>query len=69
LHLQEDKPPTFDAFDTVDSCLEILSGSIATVRFNKERMQAALSEGFIDATELADCRILLSLTPLLGRRR
>jgi argininosuccinate lyase len=52
--LQEDKPPTFDAFDTVNACLEILAGSIATARFNDDRMRAALRQGFMDATELAD---------------
>ncbi|MBN1653176.1 MAG: argininosuccinate lyase [Deltaproteobacteria bacterium] len=52
--LQEDKPATFDAFDTVNACLEILAGSIATAEFNSERMRAALAKGFIEATELAD---------------
>jgi argininosuccinate lyase len=52
--LQEDKPPVFDAFDTVDACLNILSGSIASARFDAERMRKALREGFLDATELAD---------------
>lgn len=52
--MQEDKPPTFDAFDTVDACLQILSGSLATARFDAARMRAALREGFVDATELAD---------------
>jgi argininosuccinate lyase len=44
----------FDAFDTVDACLEVLAGAIATARFDPERMRAALREGFIDATEMAD---------------
>jgi argininosuccinate lyase len=52
--LQEDKPPAFDAFDTVDSCLHIMAGSIASARFDAERMRAALGQGFVDATELAD---------------
>ncbi|HET6331691.1 MAG TPA: argininosuccinate lyase [Polyangiales bacterium] len=52
--LQEDKPPVFDAFDTVDACLTILSGSIAAARFDVERMKRALREGFLEATELAD---------------
>jgi argininosuccinate lyase len=52
--LQEDKPPVFDAFDTVDACLRILAGSLATARFDAARMRAALREGFVDATELAD---------------
>ena len=52
--MQEDKRPTFDAFDTVDACLQILAGSLATARFDAARMRAALREGFVDATELAD---------------
>jgi argininosuccinate lyase len=52
--LQEDKPPTFDAFDTVDACLHIMAGSIAGARFDGARMRSALSRGFVDATELAD---------------
>ncbi|MFI5307701.1 MAG: argininosuccinate lyase, partial [Polyangiales bacterium] len=52
--LQEDKPPVFDAFDTVDVCLRALAGAIATARFDAARMRAALQQGFVDATELAD---------------
>jgi argininosuccinate lyase len=52
--MQEDKPPVFDAFDTVDGCLQVLSGSIASARFDAARMRRALAEGFVDATELAD---------------
>jgi argininosuccinate lyase len=52
--LQEDKPPTFDAFDTVDACLEVLCGCLAGARFFKGRMRAALLHGYSDATELAD---------------
>ena len=52
--LQEDKPPTFDAFDTVDACLQILAGSIAGARFDADAMRNALRRGFVDATELAD---------------
>jgi argininosuccinate lyase len=52
--LQEDKPPVFDAFDTVDASLEILAGSIATARFDQTRMRAALRDGYLDATEMAD---------------
>lgn len=52
--LQEDKPPAFDAFDTVDACLHIMAGSIASARFDAARMRAALAQGFVDATELAD---------------
>jgi argininosuccinate lyase len=52
--LQEDKPPVFDAFDTVDACLEVLAGCIATCRFDADRMRAALRDGHLEATDLAD---------------
>ncbi len=52
--MQEDKPPVFDAFDTVDASLTVLAGSIASARFDAARMRRALGEGFVDATELAD---------------
>jgi argininosuccinate lyase len=52
--LQEDKPPVFDAFDTVDASLAVLAGSIATARFQQKRMREALQAGFLDATEMAD---------------
>jgi argininosuccinate lyase len=52
--MQEDKPPVFDAFDTVDDSLAVLTGVLAEVRFDDRRMRSALSRGFVDATELAD---------------
>jgi argininosuccinate lyase len=52
--MQEDKPPVFDAFDTVDASLTVLAGSIGSARFNVARMRSALGEGFVDATEIAD---------------
>lgn len=52
--MQEDKRPAFNAFDTVDDCLEVLAGSLAGASFDAERMRAALADGFVEATELAD---------------
>jgi argininosuccinate lyase len=52
--MQEDKPPLFDAFDTVESGLAVLAGALATARFDAARMRAALARGFVDATEMAD---------------
>jgi len=52
--LQEDKPPVFDAFDTVQASLDVLTGAIATASFREDRMRAALRDGFLDATEVAD---------------
>lgn len=52
--LQDDKPPLFDAVETVSISLDALSGALATVTFKEERMRAALDAGFLTATELAD---------------
>jgi argininosuccinate lyase len=52
--LQEDKAPAFEAFDTVRDCLAVMSGAIASARFDQDRMAAALQAGFVDATEVAD---------------
>ena len=52
--LQADKPPVFDAFDTVNDSLAVLTGALATATFNSARMGAALIDGFLDATEVAD---------------
>ena len=52
--LQEDKAPAFDAFDTVDACLDVLAGALRTARFDPDRMRAALREGYLEATEIAD---------------
>jgi argininosuccinate lyase len=52
--LQEDKPPIFDAFDTVNACLDIMAGAIAAATFHEGAMRAALAQGFLDATEVAD---------------
>jgi argininosuccinate lyase len=52
--LQEDKPPVFDAFDTVDACLVVLAGALDSARFHADALRKALREGFLDATEIAD---------------
>jgi argininosuccinate lyase len=52
--LQEDKPPIFEAADTIRQMLEVLSPMIAAIGFRVDRMRAAASEGFLNATDLAD---------------
>jgi argininosuccinate lyase len=52
--LQEDKAPVFEAFDTVQDCLAVLSGAIGSATFDRDRMADALRAGFLDATEVAD---------------
>jgi argininosuccinate lyase len=52
--LQEDKPPLFDTVDTVKSCLAVLTALMPRLTINADRMQAATSEGYLLATDVAD---------------
>lgn len=52
--MQEDKPPLFDAGDTLKSCLSIFTQVIATMEFRKETMEKAAKVGFMNATDAAD---------------
>jgi argininosuccinate lyase len=52
--LQEDKEPLFDAIDTVELCLRVAAGMLASIEFNRERMAEAASDEFIAATDVAD---------------
>ena len=51
---QEDKPPLYDAMDTWAASLEVTARMIPAITFRQERLRAALKEGFVTATELAD---------------
>ncbi len=52
--LQEDKRHVFAAYDCVKDCLEMAARIVATTRFNKDRIEATLDRGFLDATSLAE---------------
>jgi argininosuccinate lyase len=52
--LQEDKEGVFDAVDTLLVVLPAVSGLIATMRVNTERMEALAPQGFALATDLAE---------------
>ena len=52
--LQEDKDAMFSSYTRLTSCIKMCSAMIATLSFNKERMLSAASEGFMNATDLAD---------------
>ena len=52
--MQEDKEVSFDAIDTVKSCLDLFTGMLETSKFNKERMQESALKGFTNATDVAD---------------
>jgi argininosuccinate lyase len=52
--LQEDKERVFDAADTLESCLAVMTGMIADMTVNVDRMRAAAAAGYPTATDLAD---------------
>src|SRR5690606_26970015 len=52
--MQDDKLTTFEAFDSLDLSLQAMTGMIATMTPNVERMRASASSGFSTATDLAD---------------
>lgn len=56
--LQEDKPPLFDAFDTVIACLElavpIVQGSILQI----DAISKRLDQGYLDATALMEALMI-----------
>ena len=52
--MQEDKEALFDAVDTVEICLEVMSQLLGEISFNSDRLKAATEKGFLVATDLAD---------------
>jgi argininosuccinate lyase len=60
--LQEDKRPTFDAFEAALTSLHALSGAIATAHFRRDRLREALDDGHVCATDLADLLVNKGVT-------
>jgi argininosuccinate lyase len=52
--LQEDKRPIFEAFECALVSLYALTGAIATADWRRDRLRAALDQGHLCATDLAD---------------
>ena len=52
--MQEDKESTFDAIDTVETCLDVFAPMVATMVANEQAMLVAAKKGFINATDVAD---------------
>ena len=52
--MQEDKESVFDAAETVQMCLGVMTPMIDTMTVRADRMRKAAEEGFINATDLAD---------------
>ena len=51
---QEDKPPLFDAVDTVEASLEIAVPIVEEAELDRERIARGLEHGYLDATTLME---------------
>ena len=61
--LQEDKEPLFDAFDTVEACLELAAVVVDGASLRADRIAERLDEGFLDATTLMEYLIAQGRPP------
>lgn len=52
--MQDDKPPVFEAHDLLGLSIAAMTGMIAEVEFNGNRMRALAESGFSTATDFAD---------------
>jgi argininosuccinate lyase len=52
--MQEDKQPTFEAFEALDLALSAMTGMVDDLTPDTERMAAAAGSGYSTATDLAD---------------
>ena len=52
--LQETQEPLYDAVETLEACLAVSRGMIESLEFDVARLRAAIDEGHLVATELAD---------------
>jgi argininosuccinate lyase len=52
--MQDDKQPLFEAHDLLSLSLAAMTGMVAEVRFDAERMRSAAGQGHSTATDLAD---------------
>ena len=52
--LQEDKRPLFDAFDTVEACLELAEPLVRGAQLDRPAIHSRLDRGYLDATTLME---------------
>jgi argininosuccinate lyase len=52
--MQEDKEPTFEAFDTLELCVAAITGMMADMQIEAIRLKEAAAEGYATATDIAD---------------
>ena len=52
--MQEDKPPLFDAVDTLSACIHIFTRMLPQITVNQSKMADAVLSGYLNATDMAD---------------
>ncbi|WP_300460907.1 argininosuccinate lyase [Desulfobacula sp.] len=52
--MQEDKEPLFDTVDTLKICADVYTRMFKNIEVHKDRMLDACTQGFLNATDLAD---------------
>lgn len=52
--LQEDKEPLFNAYDTIELLIDVMSEVVEKIKLNKEKMYKLALKGHTTATDLAD---------------
>lgn len=52
--MQEDKEAAFDALDTYEESLQVMTGMVSTLAINKDACAHALLRGHLSATDIAD---------------
>jgi argininosuccinate lyase len=52
--LQETQEPLYDAVETLEACLAVTRGMVASLSFDTARLRAAIDQGHLVATEVAD---------------
>src|SRR4029077_16104795 len=52
--MQEDKEHLFDSVDTLELCLAAARGMLGSISFHRDRLEAAASDEFLAATDVAD---------------
>lgn len=59
--IQEDKEPLFDSVETVKLCIEAFIEMVDVMIVNEERMYESATQGYVNATDLADYLVVKGL--------
>lgn len=67
--MQEDKPPLFDAFDTVMACLELAIPIVQGAQLQPAVIRQRLDQGYLDATALMEAIMQLGMPQRTAHHR